>query len=117
MEMVTPNAIGRIVWASDSRSFVYTEVNDNWRAYRARLHRLGASHDTDITLYEEHDPGFSVGVGLTPDRTEIILSTGDHDTSQVRLIPAASPDTPPNVISAWTDRKSKGGTTVHNAPQ
>src|SRR3546814_8287501 len=68
-DLLTPNAIGRIGWASDSRSFVYTEVNDNWRAYRARLHRLGASPDTDITLYEEHDPGFSVGVGLTQDRT------------------------------------------------
>ncbi|API59095.1 S9 family peptidase [Tardibacter chloracetimidivorans] len=100
MEMVTPNAIGRIVWASDSRSFVYTEVNDNWRAYRARLHRLGASPDTDITLYEEHDPGFSVGVGLTQDRTHIIISTGDHDTSEVRLIPADAPETPPILISA-----------------
>src|SRR3546814_5712367 len=99
-DLLTPNAIGRIGWASDSRSFVYTEVNDNVRAYRARLHRLGASPDTDITLYEEHDPGFSVGVGLTQDRTHIIISNGDHDTSEVRLIPADAPETPPILISA-----------------
>lgn len=98
-EFVTKDAIGRIVWAADSNSFAYTEVNDNWRSYRARLHRLGTDPATDITLYEESDPGFSVGVGLTQDRSHIIVSTGDHDTSEIRLIPAATPDAEPLIIS------------------
>src|SRR3546814_19074194 len=32
--------------------------------------------------------------------THIIISTGDHDTSEVRLIPADAPETPPILISA-----------------
>ena len=98
-EMVTKDAIGRIVWAADGKAFVYTEVNDNWRAYRARLHRLGTSPESDITLYEESDPGFSVGVDRTQDRSHIIISTGDHDTSEIRLIPTDRPDAEPLLIS------------------
>ena len=99
VELVTGDAIGSIVWAADSASFVYTEVNDNWRAWRARLHRLGSDPATDITLYEESDPGFSVGVALSQDRSHVIISTGDHDTSEVRLIPAATPGAEPLLIS------------------
>lgn len=98
-EMVTKDAIGRIVWAADGKAFVYTEVNDNWRAYRARLHRLGTPPESDVTLYEESDPGFSVGVDRTQDRSHIIISTGDHDTSEIRLIPADRPDAEPLLIS------------------
>src|SRR3546814_15914365 len=68
IETVTKDAIGWIVWAADGKAFVYTEVNDNWRAYPARLHRLGTPPEADITLYEESDPGFSVGDGRTPAR-------------------------------------------------
>ncbi len=96
---VTKDAIGRIVWATNGASFVYTEVNDNWRAYRARLHRLGTSPESDVTLYEESDPGFSVGVDRTQDRSHIIISTGDHDTSEIRLVPADRPDAAPLLIS------------------
>src|SRR3546814_4512509 len=56
--------------------------------------------EADITLYEESDPGFSVGVGRTQDRSHIVITTGDHDTSEVRLIPADRPDAEPLLISA-----------------
>ena len=41
IETVTDVAIGHPVWTSDSRGVVFTEVNENWRSYRARYHRLG----------------------------------------------------------------------------
>jgi len=41
VETVTEVGIGEPVWTADSRGIVFTEVNDNWRSYRARLHRLG----------------------------------------------------------------------------
>ena len=43
VETVTEVGIGQPVWTADSRGIVFTEVNDNWRSYRARLHRLGAA--------------------------------------------------------------------------
>ena len=64
LETVTEVGIGQPVWTSDSGGVVFTEVNDKWRSYRARYHRLGDAPDQAITLYEEiEDPGFSVGVG------------------------------------------------------
>ena len=64
IETVTDVAIGQPVWSSDSPGIVFTEVNENWRSYRARYHRLGRPTDEDVTLYEETEElGFSVGVG------------------------------------------------------
>ena len=42
LETVTEVGIGQPVWTSDSAGIVFTEVNDQWRSYRAQLHRLGA---------------------------------------------------------------------------
>ncbi|HEU4809226.1 MAG TPA: S9 family peptidase, partial [Sphingomicrobium sp.] len=41
VETITEVGIGSPVWSSDSKSVIFTEVNDNWRSYRARYHRLG----------------------------------------------------------------------------
>jgi oligopeptidase B len=99
IETVSAVTKGRVVWAADSRSLVYTEVNENWRSYRARHHILGSDPATDRTLYEESDPGFSVGVGLTQDRQWILLATGDNQTSEVRILPAADPLATPLLVS------------------
>ena len=79
-----------MVWGADSRSLAYTEVNDNWRTYRARLHHLGTDPTADATLYEETaDIGFNVGIGRTQDRQWLAIATGDNQTSEVRIVPTA----------------------------
>ena len=99
-ETVTTVGIGQPVWTSDSAGIVFTEVNDNWRSYRARYHRLGASADEDITLYEETEElGFSVGIGKSQDKSLIIVSTGDNATSEVRFVSADDPSQPLTLIS------------------
>src|SRR5438067_609419 len=101
IETVTEVGIGQPVWTSDSAGIVFTEVNDNWRSYRARYHRLGAAPAGAITLYEETEElGFSVGVGRSHDRTLILVSTGDNATSEVRFVSAADPAQPLTLISA-----------------
>ena len=100
VETVTKVGIGQPVWASDSAGIVFTEVNDNWRSYRARYHRLGRPTDEDITLYEETEElGFSVGIGRSQDRSTIIVSTGDNATSEVRFVSADDPSQPLTLIS------------------
>jgi oligopeptidase B len=101
IETVTEVGIGQPVWTSDSAGIVFTEVNDNWRSYRARYHRLGAPPADAITLYEETEElGFSVGVGKSHDRTLILVSTGDNATSEVRFVPATDPAQPLTLISS-----------------
>jgi len=100
IETVTKVGIGQPVWTSDSAGIVFTEVNDNWRSYRARCHRLGRPVEDDVTLYEETEElGFSVGIGHSQDRSTIIVSTGDNATSEVRFVSADDPSQPLTLIS------------------
>ena len=100
IETVTRVGIGQPVWTSDSAGIVFTEVNDNWRSYRAQYHRLGGAPEKAATLYEETEElGFSVGVGKSQDRTTIFVSTGDNATSEVRFVSADDPSQPLTLIS------------------
>ena len=100
LETVTEVGIGNPVWAANSDAVVFTEVNENWRSYRARLHRLGTPAAEDRTLYEEtEDIGFSVGVSRSQDRSLIFIGTGDNTTSEVRFVPASDPEAPPTLVA------------------
>ncbi len=100
IETVTKVGIGSPEWSSDSRGVVFTEVNDNWRSYRARYHRLGDNPEAAVTLYEEKDDlGFSVGIGKSQDESLIFIATGDNATSEVRFVPADDPLQPLTLIS------------------
>jgi oligopeptidase B len=100
IETVTKVGIGQPAWASDSAGIVFTEVNDQWRSYRARYHRLGRPADEDVTLYEETEElGFSVGLGKSQDKSLIFVSTGDNATSEVRFVSANDPARPLTLIS------------------
>jgi oligopeptidase B len=106
LETVTDVGIGSPVWASDSKAIVFTEVNDKWRSYRARHHRLGRPPAEDKTLYEEtQDIGFSVGVARSQDRSLILISTGDNATNEVRFVPAADPEAPLVPISPRREKR------------
>ena len=100
LETVTLVGIGSPVWTSDSRGLVFTEVNDQWRSYRARYHLIGRPLAETKTLYEEKDDiAFSVGVDRATDNSLILISTGNNSTNEVRFVPADKPDARPVLIS------------------
>jgi len=100
VETVTEVGIGEPVWTADSRGIVFTEVNDQWRSYRARLHRIGQPLASDKTLYEETENiAFTVGVGRTQDRRFILISTGENSSNEVRLVPADNVEAAPVLIA------------------
>lgn len=90
---------GAVVWTADSRGLLYTEVNENWRTYRAVHHVLDTDPGSDRVLYEESDEGFRVAVGRTQDRRWLVITTGDHETTEARIIPAAEPLSAPLLVS------------------
>jgi oligopeptidase B len=99
LETVTEVGIGNPVWTSDSKGLVFTEVNDQWRSYRARYHVIGEDPAKAKTLYEEKDDiAFSVGVNRTTDDSLIIISTGNNSSNEVRIVPADKPDAPQLLI-------------------
>ena len=100
LETVTTVGIGNPVWTSDSRGLVFTEVNDQWRSYRARYHVLGRPLTETKTLYEEKDDiAFSVGVDRATDKSLIFISSGNNSTNEVRFVPADKPDAAPVLVS------------------
>ena len=93
------NTIGPPAWAADDSAFLYTVVDENWRPYQVRRHRLGEPVANDTIVYEEEDPGFFVGLGTSASKRFLIVSTSDHVTSEVRLIPSDNLDAAPAVVS------------------
>ncbi|HUE79802.1 MAG TPA: S9 family peptidase [Sphingomicrobium sp.] len=114
LETVTDVAIGQPVWSSDSAGIVFTEVNENWRSYRARYHRLGRPAGEAVTLYEETEElGFSVGVSKSQDRSLIFIATGDNATSEVRFVPADEPTAPLTLVSPRQEKREYSVDAAH----
>ena len=88
-----------IVWSADDAGFLYGLANKEWRTDNARFHRLGTDPAADVELYHEDDEGYRVAVGETSDRRWIVISTGDHVTSEMRLLPAGDPLAEPLLVA------------------
>jgi oligopeptidase B len=77
---------GDIVWASDSRSFFYVEVDDNHRPVRVRWHRLGTDQAEDPIVYQEPQPGWFVSIDKTTSGRFMVVSISDHETAENWLV-------------------------------
>lgn len=93
------DANGAIEWSADSATFVYLKLDESNRPVWAYLHELGTDQAEDGLLYEEPDAGFYVGLGKTESGNYIEIATGDHETTEVRLLDAAQPTSPPVLIA------------------
>jgi oligopeptidase B len=93
------NTMAAPEWATDSGRFLYVVVNEQWRPYQVRLHRLGTPIDADPVIYEEQDESFFVGIDSTTSEAFLIISTGDHVTSEIRYLPADDPTARPLVFA------------------
>lgn len=91
---------GNFTWAEDGQSIFYTVLDDNHRPSKVMRHVLGTDPGEDALVYEEPDPGFFVGVGLTESRRFIVIDAHDHVTSEIRLVDARSPDRAPFLVRA-----------------
>ena len=91
--------IGAPVWAADDSAFLYTLLDENWRPYQIRRHRLGDAVANDAIVYEESDPGFFVGLSLSASKRYAVIHTADHVTSEVHLVPTADLDARPALVS------------------
>ncbi len=94
---VTAKSIGTPVWAANSRSLAWTEVNEEWRSFRVNLYQLNGKA---AVLYEEPDSGFRVGIDRSQDERQLIITAADHVTSEIRLVPTAALQSPALLVSA-----------------
>jgi oligopeptidase B len=97
------NTHGSPVWMADSAHLVYLVRNEQWRPYQVRLHRLHTAVSDDRILYQESNESFFVGIELTSSEAYVIVSSGDHVTSEVFYLPA---DDPTAELRAFAPRRT-----------
>ena len=87
-----PGTLSGLTWVMDDKGVVYGTANEQWRVHDATLHVLGTPVSEDVELYREtENDGFRVGAGLSAQEDWLIISTGDNETSEVRLVRADDP--------------------------
>jgi oligopeptidase B len=96
------SATGDFTWSPDSNWLFWIWRDDNGRP--AKVFRRPARGGTgdDVLVYEEPDDGFFLSIGKTSSDAYIVIGAGDHETSEVLLIPADDPTAAPQVVEPRT---------------
>lgn len=92
------NVQGDVVWSTDNTSFFYLVCNNQWRPHQLKLHVLDTRVEDDPIIYQETDEAFFLDLNITSSKRYVVLSTGDHVTTESYVIRADSPKTDPVLI-------------------
>ncbi|MFD2185117.1 S9 family peptidase [Rhodoplanes azumiensis] len=80
-------------FAADSATLFYVRREPvTLRGHQVWRHRIGTSPDTDVLVYEERDPTFSVAVSRSKSRRYILIESDQELTSEVRWLRADQPE-------------------------
>ena len=85
----TAERVGSLVWAPDNATLFYsTEDEQTKRHDKVHRHTLGGE---TVTVFDEPDERFNVGVGRSRDRKYLFLECGSHTTSECHYLEANTP--------------------------
>nr|MBW4095007.1 S9 family peptidase [Acidobacteriota bacterium] len=83
---VLPNIFYGLTFSPDGTELFYTVVDDSWRPYQIKSHRIGTPVEDDVVLYQEDDVAMWTGFELSADRKSLIISIGCSEYSETRLL-------------------------------
>jgi oligopeptidase B len=86
-----PDTFDGGAWSADASAFFYITVDDAWRPYRVWRHTIGTAASDDVLVFEETDPKFNVGVGLTRSKRYLMVGSTSSLTSEIRMLDASHP--------------------------
>lgn len=86
---------GNIQWAADNRTIFWIERDDNQRPCFVYAQDVFNPEAKPKLIYEEDNPGFFVSIGESDSGRFIEINVHNHTTSEIWMIPSASPLTPP----------------------
>jgi len=86
---VIESAYGDFAFSPDS-AWLYWIWRDE-KARPAKVFRRPARGGDDVLIYEEADEGMFLGVGLTAERSHVLIQAQNQETSEAWLIPGADP--------------------------
>jgi oligopeptidase B len=92
------DSTGDFTWSADSRwlYWIWRDAEGRPAKVFRRRSRRGAADD--VLVYEEPDDGFFLSLHRTRCEGWIVISAGNHETSEVRLIPPDDPTGEPRVV-------------------
>jgi len=86
------DASSDVVFAGDSDALLYVRNEPTTlRSYQVWLHRLGTDPNSDVLIYEESDPTFSISIGLSKSRKLALVNINEERTSEFRYLPIDQP--------------------------
>ncbi len=86
------NASSDLVFAADSNTLFYVRNEAaTLRSCQIWRHRLGGDPRSDVLIYEESDPTFSVSIGLSKSRKFLLVNLNEERTSEFRYLPVDQP--------------------------
>ena len=91
---------GGVVWSANATAFFYVKLDDNHRPMQVWLHRLGTGQSDDVLIYEEKDPGWFTHIHESASGRFCVINSGDHETSEQRLVDLANPLSPPRLVAS-----------------
>ena len=95
---IIENTSGSVTWALDNKSFFYSKLDQYHRPRQIFKHVLGTSIDQDQLIFEEKDPTFTVGIGITSDEKYFIIGTSDHITTEEYFFPTDAKEIKPTLF-------------------
>ncbi len=90
------SASANFTFSPDSQWIFWTNRDDNGRP--DKIFRRPARGGETALVNEETDEGMFQGIGRTADDAFIVISIGNQETSESRIIPAANPTATPVVV-------------------
>jgi oligopeptidase B len=91
-EDVIPNTQGGAAWANDNKTVFYTSKNEvTLLSEKINSHELGTDVDQDVTVYNEEDPSFYIGVYRSKSGKFIIVENESTLVSDYHILSADDP--------------------------
>jgi oligopeptidase B len=91
LDDVVENTGSGAVFDPSGRYVFYPTVDDSWRPDTIWRHHVGTDASEDVTVFQEPDERYWVGVGLTRSSQYLVIELGSKITSEVWVLDAADP--------------------------
>jgi oligopeptidase B len=85
-------------WSSDSEHFFYLVPDELNRPHQVWRHAIGTAATADELVFTETDERFELTLAASRSGELIVITTESRDTTEVRIIPACEPLSPPTVV-------------------
>lgn len=87
-----------VEWAADSRTLLYSTLDEASRPYKVFRHVLGTAQSDDVQIFHEEDETFYLSLRKSKSKRYLLIRLASTTTSEEWSIPTHAPQEPPRVL-------------------